>query len=99
MPAEPPSIPLPRGFACHVANIGIKDDTDDFVVVAADTWCAAAGLFTKSRFSGPSVVVSRAPSVRSALASAAALSASASSSFPSIRLIPASLSIASSTRG
>ena len=27
---------LPRGFHCHVANIGVKDDTDDFVVIAAD---------------------------------------------------------------
>jgi len=51
--------PLPLGFRCHVANIGIKDGTDDFVVVAADRRCAAAGVFTKSRFSGPSVVVSR----------------------------------------
>ena len=25
-----------RASACHVANVGIKDDTDDFVVVAAD---------------------------------------------------------------
>ena len=25
-----------RGFGCHVANVGVKDDTDDFVVVAAD---------------------------------------------------------------
>ena len=27
---------LPRGFRSHVANIGVKDDTDDFVVIAAD---------------------------------------------------------------
>ena len=51
--------PLPLGFTCHVANIGIKDDTDDFVVVAADSTCAASGLFTRSRFAGPSVLVSR----------------------------------------
>jgi len=55
----PASTPLPRGFTCHVASIGIKDTSDDFVVVAADTRCAAAGMFTKSRFAGPSVVVSR----------------------------------------
>jgi glutamate N-acetyltransferase / amino-acid N-acetyltransferase len=30
---------LPAGFACHVDNIGIKDDTDDFVVIAADRQC------------------------------------------------------------
>jgi glutamate N-acetyltransferase/amino-acid N-acetyltransferase len=42
-----------------VANIGIKDTTDDFVVVAADAPCAAAGVFTQSSFAGPSVLVSR----------------------------------------
>lgn len=56
---SPAHTPLPRGFSCHVANIGIKDATVDFVVVAADTECSAAGMFTKSRFAGPSVVVSR----------------------------------------
>jgi glutamate N-acetyltransferase/amino-acid N-acetyltransferase len=50
---------LPAGFAGYVANIGIKDDTDDFVVVAAERTVPAAGVFTKSRFTGPSVTVSR----------------------------------------
>jgi glutamate N-acetyltransferase/amino-acid N-acetyltransferase len=50
---------LPSGFRAHVANVGIKDDTDDFVVIASDRQCAAAAVFTKSRFSGPSVVLSR----------------------------------------
>ncbi len=35
-PSERRPVPLPSGFRCHVANIGIKDDTDDFVVLAAD---------------------------------------------------------------
>lgn len=52
-------VPLPQGFRAHVANIGIKDATDDFVVVVADRPCTASGLFTRSRFAGPSVVVSR----------------------------------------
>ena len=52
-------VALPRGFRAHVANVGIKDDTDDFVVVASDTPCAAAAVFTRSRFAGPSVEVSR----------------------------------------
>jgi glutamate N-acetyltransferase/amino-acid N-acetyltransferase len=51
---------LPQGFRAHVANVGIKDDTDDFVVIAADRPCVAAGVFTKSRFSGGSVILSRA---------------------------------------
>jgi len=50
---------LPKGFGAYVANIGIKDTTTDFVVVAADSVCPAAGVFTQSRFSGPSVRVSR----------------------------------------
>ena len=54
------SLSLPLGFSCHVANIGVKDTSTDFVVVAADHTCAAAAVFTQSRFSGPSVVVSRA---------------------------------------
>jgi glutamate N-acetyltransferase/amino-acid N-acetyltransferase len=57
MLAEP--IPLPRGFTCHVANIGIKDSTDDFVVIASDHVAPAAAVFTKSRFAGPSVTLSR----------------------------------------
>ena len=50
---------LPRGFHCHVANIGVKDTSDDFVVIATDRPVPAAGVFTKSRFAGPSVLVSR----------------------------------------
>jgi glutamate N-acetyltransferase/amino-acid N-acetyltransferase len=57
----PPStaLVLPRGFRAHVTNVGVKDTTDDFTVVAADTPCAAAGVFTQSSFAGPSVLVSR----------------------------------------
>ena len=50
---------LPQGFVCHVANIGIKDDTDDFTVIATEHPGSAAGVFTKSRFAGPSVTISR----------------------------------------
>ena len=50
---------LPAGFTATVANIGIKDSSDDVVVIAADDDCSAAGVFTKSLFAGPSVVVSR----------------------------------------
>ena len=53
------SLLLPRGFRAHVTNIGVKDSTDDFTVVAADSLCAAAGVFTKSSFAGPSVSLSR----------------------------------------
>lgn len=57
--SDPGPIALPAGFACHVANVGVKDDTDDFVVVVSDRPAVAAGVFTRSSFAGPSVVVSR----------------------------------------
>jgi glutamate N-acetyltransferase/amino-acid N-acetyltransferase len=50
---------LPAGFHAYVANLGIKDASDDFVVVATDAPCSTVGVFTTSSFSGPSVVVSR----------------------------------------
>ena len=53
------SISLPAGFTCHVTNVGVKDSTDDFTVVCAPGGATAAGVFTKSRFAGPSVVISR----------------------------------------
>lgn len=56
----PAPTPLPKGFRAHVANIGIKDTTDDCVIIAADRPCPAAAVFTKSLFAGASVVLSRA---------------------------------------
>jgi glutamate N-acetyltransferase/amino-acid N-acetyltransferase len=53
------TIDLPRGFRSHITNFGIKDSTDDFTLVTTGVTCAAAGVFTQSRFAGPSVVVSR----------------------------------------
>ncbi len=52
-------ITLPAGFRHHVANIGIKDDTLDFAVVAAEEPVPTAAMFTRSRFAGPSVTLSR----------------------------------------
>jgi glutamate N-acetyltransferase/amino-acid N-acetyltransferase len=42
-----------------VGSIGLKDDQPDFLVVAADQPCAASAVFTRSRFEGPSVTISR----------------------------------------
>ena len=50
---------LPTGFRAYVANVGIKDSTDDFVIVASDAPCPTVGVFTTSSFAGPSVLVSR----------------------------------------
>lgn len=52
-------IELPTGFRAYVANLGVKDDTDDLAVVASDVPCTAAGVFTRSRFAGPSVELAR----------------------------------------
>ncbi|MBM3637828.1 MAG: bifunctional glutamate N-acetyltransferase/amino-acid acetyltransferase ArgJ [Actinobacteria bacterium] len=53
------SLPLPSGFKSFVTNVGIKDDSDDFTVVTAEGRVSAAGVFTQSRFAGPSVLLSR----------------------------------------
>lgn len=53
------SVPLPGGFRAHVANVGIKDSSLDFAIVAAERPCSAAAVFTRSRFAGPSVTISR----------------------------------------
>ncbi len=53
------SAALPQGFSLYVANIGIKDATDDFVVIASDGPASGAAVFTQSRFAGPSVNLSR----------------------------------------
>ena len=50
---------LPLGFHSHAANIGVKDETDDFVVIAASAAIPTAAVFTRSRFAGPSVTLSR----------------------------------------
>jgi glutamate N-acetyltransferase/amino-acid N-acetyltransferase len=52
-------IPLPSGFGCHVANLGLRDGGNDFVVISARAPVPAAGTFTRSRFTGPSVTISR----------------------------------------
>ena len=50
---------LPQGFSVHVANIGIKDDTNDVMILHCETLATTAGVFTQSRFAGPSVAISR----------------------------------------
>ena len=64
-----PAVALPTGFAAHVAAVGIRDDTDDLCVVVSDRPAAAAAVFTRSRFSGPSVEISRAHAADGALRS------------------------------
>ena len=49
----------PRGFRVHVGNCGIKDGRDDFAVLASDVPASVSAVFTRSRFAGPSVTLSR----------------------------------------
>ncbi|GLF95002.1 bifunctional glutamate N-acetyltransferase/amino-acid acetyltransferase ArgJ [Streptomyces yaizuensis] len=49
----------PRGFRGTTANLGLKETGDDFAVVVSEVPCASAAVFTRSRFAGPSVTLSR----------------------------------------
>jgi len=49
----------PRGFRSCARNIGIRDETLDFTVIASDVPAAAAAMFTQNRFCGPGVIVGR----------------------------------------
>ncbi|MFJ9341881.1 bifunctional glutamate N-acetyltransferase/amino-acid acetyltransferase ArgJ [Streptomyces sp. NPDC101733] len=52
---------VPRGFTVHTAPIGIEDDgRDDLCIIASDVPARTAAVFTRSRFAGPSVTLSRA---------------------------------------
>lgn len=49
----------PRGFRSCAKNVGIRDKTLDFTIIASDVPAAAAAMFTQSRFCGPAIVVGR----------------------------------------
>jgi glutamate N-acetyltransferase/amino-acid N-acetyltransferase len=49
----------PRGFRTCAKNIGIKDATLDFTVIASDVPASAAAVFTQNRFCGAAIVVGR----------------------------------------
>jgi glutamate N-acetyltransferase / amino-acid N-acetyltransferase len=53
------SVGTPRGFVTYAANAGIKDESLDLSIVASHRPCVAAGVFTQSRFAGPSVALCR----------------------------------------
>jgi glutamate N-acetyltransferase / amino-acid N-acetyltransferase len=53
------TIELPHGFTASAGNAGVKDTTDDVALVVSDEPANAAAVFTRSRFAGPSVVISR----------------------------------------
>jgi glutamate N-acetyltransferase/amino-acid N-acetyltransferase len=50
----------PQGFRTYLANVGLKEEADDFAVVISEVPAVCSAVFTRSRFAGPSVVLSRA---------------------------------------
>jgi glutamate N-acetyltransferase/amino-acid N-acetyltransferase len=61
-----PAVPLPAGFVAHTGHAGLRPDGDDIAVFLSTRPCTSAGLFTRSRFSGPSVTLSRPRAVSGA---------------------------------
>ena len=53
------AVEVPRGFVTYAGNAGIKDESLDLSIIASTIACVADGVFTKSLFAGPSVVLSR----------------------------------------
>lgn len=60
-PAHPaaPRVALPDGFTAHTGHAGLRQEGDDVSVVLCERPCATAAVFTRSRFAGPSVTLSR----------------------------------------
>ncbi|MEU6506845.1 bifunctional glutamate N-acetyltransferase/amino-acid acetyltransferase ArgJ [Streptomyces sp. NPDC046942] len=54
----------PKGFRSVTRNMGLKDVEDDFAAVVSEVPARSAAVFTRSRFAGPSVVLSRAAAPR-----------------------------------
>ncbi|MEU7576329.1 bifunctional glutamate N-acetyltransferase/amino-acid acetyltransferase ArgJ [Streptomyces sp. NPDC041068] len=49
----------PQGFLVHHGRAGIKEARPDFTVIASEVPAAVSAVFTRSRFAGPSVLISR----------------------------------------
>ncbi|GHO46059.1 bifunctional glutamate N-acetyltransferase/amino-acid acetyltransferase ArgJ [Ktedonospora formicarum] len=49
----------PRGFSTCAKNVGIKDTTLDFTVIASDVPASAAAMFTQNRFCGAAIHIGR----------------------------------------
>jgi glutamate N-acetyltransferase/amino-acid N-acetyltransferase len=53
------AVEAPNGFVTYAGSAGIKDESLDLSIVASRVPCVAAGMFTQSRFAGPSVDLCR----------------------------------------
>lgn len=51
--------PGPRGFHGLTLALGVKDDSDDFTTIISSAPASVSAVFTRSRFAGPSVLLSR----------------------------------------
>jgi glutamate N-acetyltransferase/amino-acid N-acetyltransferase len=49
----------PKGFRSCAKNIGIRDTTLDFTVIASDVPASAAAMFTQNRFCGAAILVGK----------------------------------------
>jgi glutamate N-acetyltransferase/amino-acid N-acetyltransferase len=67
----------PQGFLGAVANLGVKDDTRDFALVVSTVPATAAGVYTQSRFAGPSVELARRVTANGAARAVAVISKNA----------------------
>ncbi|RJQ81998.1 bifunctional glutamate N-acetyltransferase/amino-acid acetyltransferase ArgJ [Pseudonocardiaceae bacterium YIM PH 21723] len=53
------SLQGPKGFRSWTTGLGLREDGDDFSVLVSAVPAVSAAVFTRSRFAGPSVQVSR----------------------------------------
>jgi glutamate N-acetyltransferase / amino-acid N-acetyltransferase len=54
-----PAVPLPAGFLAYTGHAGLRPDGDDVAILLSTRPATSAGMFTRNRFAGPSVTLSR----------------------------------------
>ena len=59
MAKEYPPLKSVPGFSWLGINLGIRDETPDFGVIASDCACSAAGVFTRNNIPGAPVIIGR----------------------------------------
>ena len=59
MAMDYPSLISISGFSWLGINLGIKDETLDFGVIASECECSAAGVFTRNNLPGAPVIVGK----------------------------------------
>ncbi|NEA40438.1 bifunctional glutamate N-acetyltransferase/amino-acid acetyltransferase ArgJ [Streptomyces sp. SID11385] len=60
VPAAPAPLAWPLGFRALTAHGGLRAEGDDLSAVVSDRPAVSAAMFTRSRFAGPAVLLSRA---------------------------------------